>query len=276
MSLSTDDLVILAEGVDHAECVTVGPDGWLYAGGEAGQVYRVDPQLRSAEQIATTGGSVLGLCLDGHGTIYACDPARGAIVRIGADGQAVDWCREAGGRPLQTPNFAAFADDGSLWFTDSGTESLHVRDGRLIRVPPQGGAGEVQPLGPLHFPNGLCVDTAGDVLLLESLHPRLSRLHDGTLATIAEFPGFTPDGVACARDGSLLVACYYPFAILAVDRDGGVTRVLEDATGIHLPMPTNVIHYGENLASLAIGLLGATWIAGLPAPTPGVALRYPT
>ena len=31
----------VATGLDHPEGVTVGPDGLLYAGGEAGQVYRI-------------------------------------------------------------------------------------------------------------------------------------------------------------------------------------------------------------------------------------------
>ena len=30
-----------ADGLDHPEGVTVGPDGTVYAGGEAGQIYRV-------------------------------------------------------------------------------------------------------------------------------------------------------------------------------------------------------------------------------------------
>jgi gluconolactonase len=33
----------LVEGLDHPEGVAYGPDGYLYAGGEAGQVYRISP-----------------------------------------------------------------------------------------------------------------------------------------------------------------------------------------------------------------------------------------
>jgi gluconolactonase len=32
---------LLADGLDHPEGVTWGPDGFVYAGGEAGQIYRV-------------------------------------------------------------------------------------------------------------------------------------------------------------------------------------------------------------------------------------------
>ncbi len=31
-----------ANGLDHPEGVAVGPDGMIYAGGESGQVYRIE------------------------------------------------------------------------------------------------------------------------------------------------------------------------------------------------------------------------------------------
>src|SRR5918911_692977 len=90
------DLRTVAEGLDHPEGVATGPDGLLYAGGEAGQVYRIDPEARAAEQIADTGGFVLGLCHDAAGTIYACDTGR--VVRVDAGSGAVDtFCDGAGG-----------------------------------------------------------------------------------------------------------------------------------------------------------------------------------
>ena len=79
-----DDFAPFVDGLDHPEGVTVGPDGTVYAGGEAGQIYRVESRRVSCEQIATTGGFVLGLCLDGDGAIYACDLAHSAVMRIGS------------------------------------------------------------------------------------------------------------------------------------------------------------------------------------------------
>src|SRR3954454_10167006 len=179
---SLTDLYVIAAPLDHPEGVALGPDGELYAGGEAGQVYRIDQSTGSAAEIANTAGFVLGLALDAAGAIYACNVGETpAIVRIEPGGGAVStWCDSAGGEPLETPNWCAFAPDGTLWFTDSGTEDLGIQNGRLIRVPRGGGDGEVVDVGrPLHFPNGMCVDPDGEVAFLETLTPRLSKLVDG-------------------------------------------------------------------------------------------------
>ena len=41
--LTMEDVRTLATGLDHPEGIALGQDSLLYAGGEAGQVYRVDP-----------------------------------------------------------------------------------------------------------------------------------------------------------------------------------------------------------------------------------------
>ncbi|MHB1569590.1 MAG: SMP-30/gluconolactonase/LRE family protein, partial [Solirubrobacteraceae bacterium] len=126
----------LADGLDHPEGIALGPDGALYAGGEAGQVYRIDPLGGGHEQIADTAGFALGVCLDAQGIIYVCDPGNAAVMRVDAEAGTVErWCEAAGGVPLKTPNWAAFDVDGSMWLSDSGTEALDVKDGRLVRVP---------------------------------------------------------------------------------------------------------------------------------------------
>jgi gluconolactonase len=274
--LTVADLRVLADGLDHPEGIATGPDGLLYAGGEAGQLYRIDPEAKAAEQIADTGGFVLGLCHDAAGTIYACDGGRAAIVRVDPRSGVVDtFCDAAGGSPLKIPNWPAFGPDGTLWFSDSGDEALDERDGRLIRVPP-GGDAEVVDLPPLHFPNGIAVSSDGSVYVLESYTPRLSVLGDRGLVTVADLTGVLPDGVAIDAEGGFFIACYYPFRILRVPPGGGAAElVLDDPTGTQMPMPTNVSFFGPGLRSLAIASLGGYAIKALDVEVAGAPLNYP-
>src|SRR6478672_2376926 len=174
---SIADLYVIAAGLAHPEGVAMGPDGVLWAGGEAGQVYRLDPDAGTATEIANTGGFVLGIAHDAAGRLYLCDAGRRAILRVEPHSGSVEvWCDSADGGPLETPNYPAFAADGALYFSDSGTESLDVWNGRMIRVPPGGGDGQVLDLGTLHFTNGVCVTGDGSVHFLETLTPRLSTI----------------------------------------------------------------------------------------------------
>jgi sugar lactone lactonase YvrE len=270
------DLRLLASGLDHPEGIATGPDGLLYAGGEAGQVYRIDPASGEHEQIADTGGFILGLCHDATGRIYACDMGRLAVVRVDpASGAVETYCDSASGTALTCPNWAAFDAEGALWLSDSGTESLEIRDGRLLRVPPGGGDAEVLDLPPLHFPNGLAVSPNGAVYVLESFTPRLSRLGENGLETIVDLPGVVPDGLAIDADGGFVVACYYPFRILRITSTREVETILDDPTGIHIPMPTNVSFFGPGLSSLAIASLGGYAVKALDVLFSGVPLTYP-
>ena len=276
---SLSDLYVIAAPLDHPEGIATGPDGELYAGGEAGQVYRIDSAAGTAAEIGNTGGFVLGLCHDAAGMIYLCNlDSRPAVLRVDpATGAVGTFCDSAGGGPLETPNWPAFAADGSLYFTDSGTEDMNVKNGRLIRVPPGGGDGEVVELDKeLHFPNGMCVDADGTPSVLETLTPRLSRIVDGRVELIAELPGTTPDGVALCTNGAFVVACYYPFRLLYVPPEGGSFDViLDDPTGIHIPMPTNVTFYGAGLTKIAIGSLGGMVVKGIDLGLVGAPLNYP-
>ena len=84
-SIST--LSALAPGLDHPEAVAWGPDGKVYAGGEAGQVYRISLEDNTHTAYANTGGFVLGLAHDAAGNVYACDQNLRQVVKITPDGK---------------------------------------------------------------------------------------------------------------------------------------------------------------------------------------------
>lgn len=261
--------------IDHPEGVTTGPDGKLYAGGVKGQIYRIELDGTYAE-IARTGGVSLGLALDADRAVYVCDPIKRAVHRIAPSGAVEVWCDQADGGPLVVPNGCAFGPDGSLWFTDSGHEDPDRAAGRLIRIPPGGGPAQVQPLPPLHFANGVCVDADGVVYVIEGFRRRLCAYSNGRLRTVVETPGFNPDGVALDRDGGFVIASYYPFALLTVKAGSGRAEVLfQDEWGITLKMPTNVSFFGDGLRELAISNLGWFAISATTPPVPGAPLFHP-
>src|SRR6187200_1721652 len=88
--MNIDDFTMFVEGLDHPECATRGPDGQTYAGGEAGQVYRVSFDGKH-EQIGTTGGFLLGICLDAARNVYACDIDRNAVMRMSPGGEVTTY-----------------------------------------------------------------------------------------------------------------------------------------------------------------------------------------
>jgi gluconolactonase len=271
------DVRTLATGLDHPEGVALGLDGLLYAGGEAGQVYRVDPTRGSVEELARSeGGFMLGLCLDAAGAVYVCDAGRGAVLRLDPSGALETWSEAADGAPLVCPNWPAFAADGSLYVSDSGPEDPGVIGGRIVRIPPGGGDGEALDLPPLHFPNGLALCADGTLVLLESFTPRLVAVRQSGLDVLADFPGTVPDGVAVDSAGGFVVSCYYPYHVYRVPPGGGTPElVLDDTTGTQFPMPTNVCFFGERLATLAVASLGGHAISAADIGVQGQAMNYP-
>ena len=102
-----DAFIPFVEGLDHPEGVAWGPDGYVYAGGEAGQIYRINLDDGHFTEIANTGGFVLGLCLDGAGNIYACDHVKHCVFRITATGDVAVYASGAPERQMLVPQLSS-------------------------------------------------------------------------------------------------------------------------------------------------------------------------
>ena len=263
--------------IPHAEGVATGPDGMLWAGGEQGELYRVDPSTGEWEQVAHTHSYLLGLCLDRAGRIYACAYDKDAVLRIDpASGDVETYCAAAGGKPLRGANWPVFAPDGTLHVSCSGSEKLADREGYLVRVPPGGGDGEIVETRPLHFVNGLALAAPGVLYAIESFASQVLAIRDEEIQVYASLPRTIPDGLALDEDGGLLVACFQPNQVLRVPSGGGEPEVLvDDWTGQELLTPTNVAFYGADLGSVAIASLCGWWISAIDVPRRGQPLFYP-
>ena len=105
-------------GLDHPECICCGCDGFAYAGGEAGQIYRIDLDRRDFEEIANVGGGFVGgIAQDGRRNLYACS---GDVKRISADGTVSLYFDGTGQDPLSVANYPVFDRYGNLYVSHSG------------------------------------------------------------------------------------------------------------------------------------------------------------
>ena len=271
---------VLVKGLDHPECVTPAADGrTVYAGGEAGQIYRVDLETRSLEQLGATGGFLLGVSLDGRGRVYCCDTAHRRLRFLEPEiGEIVERSAGAPGRPLVNPNLGVFDPDGVMYLTDSG----HWKgdDGCILRIAPDG-ATEVWSAASRAFPNGCCLSADGRHLLIaESTSRCIARLPiqaDGSAGpreVLAELPDAVPDGVALDVDDAVYVSCYRPDAILRISGDR-VETLAADPEGTLLAAPTNACFAGAARTTFVTANLGRWHLAAAPAPRPGLSLHYP-
>jgi gluconolactonase len=262
---------ILVDGLDHPEGVCWDPGaGILWAGGEAGQVYRVELEERRAEHVAQAPGFVLGLAVDGRGRVILCCGDAGSLCLL-EDG-AVRMIRGE----LGYPNFPAFAPDGTLYVSDSG--SWGRNDGRVFRLSADGQL-ELFSSELTDFPNGCAVTADGRYLwIVESRSPTVNRfdLTTGELEEVTRLEGAVPDGVAFTADGGVLVACYRPDRIVHLDAAGAVEVVAEDPQGTLLGAPTNLAFAGPELDRLVCANLGRWHLALVESGLRGVPLHYPT
>jgi gluconolactonase len=253
---------VFATGLDHPECIAFERDGYLWAGGEAGQVYRIDPEGK-VETVAVLGGFTGGMALSplDH-ALYVCNPSLG-IVRVDVSGQHSVFATGAVGHTMICPNYPVFDRRGRLYVSDSG--NWKKRNGFLLRFEPDR-AGCVLA-GPLGYANGLAL--AADersLFLVESdtdLIYRFELSPDGAAGrreVYAEQVGRLPDGLTLDEAGNLYVACYASDDIWRISPAREKIRLAWDHHAILLSRPTNLAWGGVDRDVLYVANLGRTTI----------------
>ena len=282
MALLDNDtqVTVLVEGLDHPEGIAWGLDGYAYAGGEAGQLYRIDVDRKESVRFADTGGFILGVALDARHNLYACDVGNKAVMKVTPGGDVSAYSTGAPGEPFTTPNYPAFDAGGNLYVCDSG--DWKADNGRVYRIRP-GGETEVWDRRPKEFPNGQCLaPDARSLYVAMSLNPpRVDRVEiepdggPGVVETVIELPGTVPDGVAFDTGGNLYVSMYRPDVIYRVSPSGLAEVLAEDPEGTLIAAPTNIAFCGEDRSVLLSANIGRWHITRYETGATGHPLMYP-
>jgi gluconolactonase len=276
-----DAFTVLTEDLDHPEdCVWDPASGRIYAGGEAGQIYAVS-LAGEVEQIADSGGGILGLAVDAAGVIYACDEGRSQVLRVEpASGRVDVYSSGSDDRAMIEPNYCCFDATGNLYVTDSS--DWDEQNGVIYRIAP-GGETVVWTRALRRYPNGCCLSRDGSWLyVVESSWPGVWRVPVGAGAeagepqAVVELPANTvPDGIAFDAAGALYIACYRPDLIYKLSPGGEPVVLAADPLGLKLNTPTNVAFCGAALDKLLVANVGESHLLIGDVGARGAPLFYP-
>jgi gluconolactonase len=269
---------IFAEGLDHPECIAYHTDGTLWAGGEAGQIYRISADGKKVEEVANTGGFVLGLAFspDGH-WLLICDSGQHCLWRLDLKSlKLTKFAEGAGLHRFNIPNYACFDNQGNIYVTESG--AFREIKGKILKFD-LNGKGKVWHDGPFNFANGIAIDAKEEyIYVVCSFMPGLERIpintdgSGGKREVFATMPECVPDGLAFDAAGNLYVSCYAPNKIFKVAPDRTIVTVIDNWEAHTLSNPTNIAFGGENFDQLFVANIGRWHIAKIDLGVKGLKL----
>ena len=259
--------------LDHPEGVAVGRDGTLYAGGEAGQVYRISSDGKKVETLANRGGFCLGITLDQEENIYVCDLGKRGLITVSPRGSVNVLAEGVGDRKFTCPNFSVFDSKGT---STSATRGEWKQGSGVCRL---GADGKLDTFaeGPFHFANGR-PGTPRSVPLRggKQSGPRAANgnqagwrsWHAGSMLRLG--PGAKWDGVYV--NGNLYVTTYASNRIYRVTPERRVDLLCQDVEDSPLCQPTNCAFGGANFDQLFVGNLGRyhIWVLDLRIERPAL------
>jgi sugar lactone lactonase YvrE len=272
--------------LDHPEGVAVASDGTVYAGGEDGQVYSVNPETNDVVELANTDGFSLCVTLDEiEENLYICDFQKHAVFRLSLeeDGTVAGGVEPvvSGSKtqaPIQ-PNYCVFDSDGRLYLSDSGDRTAPMdQSGGCVMVIEPNDNERVLTDELSAWTNGLALTKDESTLYVaETGTEKVSAIHLNADATVADIEFVTDDfghvdGLAFDAEDNLYGASIGDNAIYR-RRDGTTEVVLYDPVGLTMCNPTNVAFGGDKMRTLYIANLGLTHLTTIEVERPG---RFPT
>jgi len=260
MPLTIEDVSIFADGLDHPECIAVHPDGSVWAGGEAGQIYRIAADGSEIKEVNNTGGFILGIAFSPDASWLAvCDLKNKCVWKLDIKtNQLIKFATGAEGVSFNIPNYASFTRSGKLFVTESG--AFRQVTGKIFCFD-ENGNGSIWHSGPFNFANGLAISANEDWLYVVCTWlPGVERIAintDGSAGTREVFcilPQTCPDGIAFDNNENLYVSCYAPNTIYKVTPQQQEVSLLVDDWEAHtLSNPTNIAFRGNELFTANLG-----------------------
>jgi sugar lactone lactonase YvrE len=211
---------------------SVGPEdaavlnGMIYATSQTGDITRIDPETKTVEIVANTGGIPLGIEVSG-GIIYIADAHKG-LLSLTESGELKTLTDQVDGTPILYADDLDIATNGVIYFSDASTKFGAADNGTtmaasLLEIMESQGTGRVLAYDPrtrqtttiakgLVFPNGVAMHPDGSVLVNETgryrvlkIDPETGRMTDW----IANMPGF-PDNINPGPNGTYFLGLISP------------------------------------------------------------------
>ncbi len=149
----------------------------VYEWTESGGTSPVIEPVFEGDRTGLRSVSSNGLTLDAEGRLVMCEHGNRLISRVEADGTRTTLVDSFDGSRLNSPNDAAYASDGRLYFTDPGS-ALEGRDASPLRELDFNGIYRLSPDGELELlyrdqsrPNGIALSPDESVLYVANSDP---------------------------------------------------------------------------------------------------------
>lgn len=186
------------------------------------------------------------------GALWAMANDANSVVRLAADGSVDESHHDDLGHRLAAPNDLVFDSEGWMFFTTSGVFDPDAPVAGCVYVRAPSGTMTLAEAG-IHYANGIALSADGGTLFVaEHLRNRVlafdvaadrslsgRRIH-ADLTALAPLPmrdpWTGPDGLASARDGTLLIAHFGAARLLLLDAAGALASTID----LPLRYPTNI------------------------------------